>query len=348
MENQRTALQGTAYNNNDGEPLANVEKPSRLKSAILVTITTLFAGAFGYSLVSLIIGVNGYTLMLTATIITGLLYLSFVVLEAILLHDAASLIAGSFFQALALTTSLLMLVKNIPLILVAGTFLILMILFAMAEYAGRSELENAIKIRFGIMSGLVSRKSFLAIAIFIAVVYGFALKPAEVISQSVTKITVSASTVAIGYYISGFKADMKIGEILSDLALQGINKENGGAVAVRNLPESIRQKLIVEGSQAVKQSLEMSLGVKLNPEKTFSETVSEIVSNRIKDFASKVSQLYLSGILSVAVFLTMVTFGFAIYWVVAFVAFFVYQIFLVTGFATLILETKSKETAILE
>jgi len=320
------------------ELASNIEADySVWKIIVVIAFTCIAAGSFGIFLGSGIAGgVAG----------AGLLFLSCLVMQALLIKGLGRFAVGALFESVAMVAPIFIINKEFPLIPLAFAALVSFLAFIWAQLSARDTLENELKVRFLKISKAVLPKSFTAVAIVIAVVYGFSFEKSTLFSPEFLDPIINTASPVVGYFVPGFSPDMSARDFLAVSAKQSLAKSN--VIDFNVMPEKLRNQLIdktVEGSQ---KALEDSFGVTVDLTKSFKENVRTISIDRLQVIVSQIPVYLISLAVALIVFLTAKAVGFVIYWIVAFFAFIMYQVLLSVGFAEVSLETRSREIVLMK
>lgn len=320
------------------ELASNVEADYSLWKIIsVVAFTCLAAAAFGIFLaLGIVGGIAG----------TGLLFLSCLVMQALLIKGLGRFALGAVFESIAMVAPIIFLDRAFPIVPLAFAAVIAFLAFVWAQLSARDALENELKVRFLKISKAVLPKSFTAVAIVMAVVYGFAFKKETLFSAEFIDPMVGAVSPVVGYFVPDFKIDMSARDFLAVSAKQSLAKN--GVIDFNVMPEKLRNQVIDKTVESSKKALEDSFGVTIDLTKSFRDNVRSVLADRLRVIVDKLPAYLVSLAVALVIFLLVKAVGFLVYWIVAFFAFVMYQVLLSTGFAEVMLEPRSREIVLMK
>ncbi|MFA5098752.1 MAG: hypothetical protein WC461_00845 [Candidatus Paceibacterota bacterium] len=220
--------------------------------------------------------------------------------------------------------------------------------FISGIYAGRNELENSLEIKFWKISKKILPKVVAGVAVFAGVICASFINieskeffiPREAFNAVVAPITDNGLLEKI---IPGFNLTGSTEEMIKSIAVKEI--ENNPQL--KNLPDSIKEELIGQAVQQVKNQTAGAVGTELSFKSKLSDTMYDFLA--VKFYSLPQNILNSTPILVAAfIFLAIISFAWPIRLLVAFIAFLIYEIFLALGFGTIIFEGRSKESVVLK
>ncbi|MDD5098762.1 MAG: hypothetical protein PHP35_00215 [Candidatus Colwellbacteria bacterium] len=320
------------------ELASNVEADySPIKVLLIILFTLLSALAFGVFIgLGIIGGIAG----------AGLLFLSCLVMQALLIKSLSRFAIGAIFESAALISPIIFLKPGFPILPLLFAAVLNFLLMVWAQFSARDALENELKVRFIKISKAVLPKSFTAFAVVVAVIYGFSFKPEYFFSPSFIDSTMNLATPIIGYFVPDFSPNMSAREFLAVSARQSLAKN--GVINFNIMPESIRNQIINKTVEESKNALENSFGFSIDLDKPFSENARIIFTEKIKEVVGMIHPYLISVVVSLGVFFLAKAASFIVYWLVAFFAFIMYQVLLATGFAEVTLQQRSREIVVMK
>ncbi len=242
-------------------------------------------------------------------------------------------------------------ISSTLLLAVLAVFLILL----WANYSGRREFQNTLKIRFFQISRIVFPKAIMGLALFASVAYydlsglgDFAStgKNQEFfISQSsFEKIILPTAGIVNKLNISPeIDFSLPIGDLVKDMAKKQIEENS----QFQTLPQAMRNQLIVKATKEIETQISDFFGVPTESKSTISEMLYKAMVDKFNKMPKNIKNIILIGIAAL-IFLTIEGIAWPIRWLVSVLAWLVYEILLAAGFATIVLEKKSREIVILK
>jgi len=320
------------------ELASNVEADySVLKIFSVISFTCLSAAAFGVFLgLGIVGGIAG----------TGLLFLSCLVMQSLLIKSIARFATGAIFESVAIVAPIMFLKPDFPLLPLAFATVLNFLLIVWSQFSARDALENELKVRFTKISKAVLPKSFTALAIVIAVIYGFAFKPETLFSPSFVDPIVGIAAPVVGYFVPDFSPEMTARDFLAVSARQSL--ASNGVIDFNVMPATLRNQIIDQTVESSKKALEDGLSISIDLTASFSDNVRFALSEKMKDAVQKIPPYFISLAAAFVIFLLVKAISFIVYWLVALFAFVMYQALLAIGFAEVTLEPRSREIVLMK
>lgn len=320
------------------ELASNVEADySPWKIFAVIAFTCLSAGAFGVFLgYGIVGGIAG----------TGLLFLSCLVMQALLIKSLARFALGAVFESLSLVAPIIYLKPDFPLLPLAFAALLNFLLIVWAQFSARDALDNELKVRFTKIAKAVLPRSFTAFAVVIAVIYGFSFKPETLFSPDFIGPMVGISAPIVGYFIPDFSPEMSARDFLAVSARQSLAKN--GVIDFNVMPASLRDQIIDKTVESSKKALEDSFSISIDLNASFSDNVRFALADKLEIAVREIPPYFISIGAAIVIFLIAKAVSFIVYWLVALFAFVMYQVLLAIGFAEVTLESRSREIVLMK
>jgi len=320
-------------------PEAEVDT-SLLKIFSLAFFTTLSAFAFGYFFRAYLLG--GGTQVLAVVFVFAIFFASLFLLQTIAVKDGLRASMLALMEGAALTAWFYT-YSNLAVFLVP-TLLAMAALFY-GGMRGRASLSNMMRIHFSELGGIVTPKIVLALAIVAGMsIYMFHLEKNDV---NIPKPAfVKAFSVARGF-IPEFSKIQEGKSFEEDLRILVTTQAEQQVDGFPHMPEPVRDEVVREGVQTMKQQVNSLFGTEVNFDVPMSEAAYQAVSNRL-DNLTPAERSALPILLAAAVLLAILSLSAPIGWMVLFVSYILFEILLMTGFMTRVLEERSREVVILK
>ncbi len=323
----------------------NIDR-SAPKIVVMAVLGVAFSFGFSYFIDSFITNQNLQTLAISLGSLSGFLIIflfqslfikSIWHTNLIIFLESAGVLAG-FYQRI-----------SSPLVgSVAGLLFLILI---WANYNGWRELQNMMKVKFWRISKVVLPKAIGGIALFSSIILVFPSVISNPIEGNyqlpfskslIEKIIVPASDI-VKNFIPGFDLSLPLQELAVNVAAQQVKD----APEAQILPKAAQQQLINKTAQDFETKIAELIGGQIKPNSKITDIVYESLSNRFSQMPESAKNLVLAGVVFL-IFLTIEGFAIPLRWLVSVLAFVIYEILLMSGFATVMLEGKSKEIIILK
>ena len=309
------------------------------KIVILAIIGIAFSLLFGYFLRLFIL--EGQPDFLLFSFLAGLGFLVFFLLNVFFIKNLWLVNLIIFLGTLAFSASFYdRLSKTFGIGILIG-FLILLL----ANYVGRQELENMLKIKFWRVSKKTAPKAIAALAVFVGIVYvGVANLNIErkefFISQTTFKKIISpvANLGIIQKFLPGFDLSLPTGKLIENLAASQIEQDS----ELKLLPESAKNQLINQSVKELENKISEFTATPLDSQAKASDALYEIMIKKFGGLPTNIISIA-PMIVAALIFLTIVGLSLPIRLIVTVLAFLIYEICLALGFSTIMMEGKSRE-----
>ncbi|MEK7555651.1 MAG: hypothetical protein AAB516_02450, partial [Patescibacteria group bacterium] len=136
---------------------------------------------------------------------------------------------------------------------------------------------------------------------------------------------------------------LPIGDLVKDMAKKQIEENS----QFQTLPQAMRNQLIVKATKEIETQISDFFGVPTESKSTISEMLYKAMVDKFNKMPKNIKNIILIGIAAL-IFLTIEGIAWPIRWLVSVLAWLVYEILLAAGFATIVLEKKSREIVILK
>ncbi len=217
-----------------------------------------------------------------------------------------------------------------------------------ANYSGRMELENTIKIKFWRIGKKVLPKAIAALALFIGVacvgVVGANGKE-FFISQPVFEKMISPviNMKIVQNFLPGFNLSLPVGELAKNLTVNQVEQNS----QLKLLPAAVKKQLIDQSAKELEDKFSDFIGAPVDPKAGTAETLYRAMIKKFSELPENIKAVIPAGV-AVLIFLTIISLTLPIRWLATLLAYFIYEICLALGFSDIMLEGKSREIIILK
>ncbi|MBI4992142.1 MAG: hypothetical protein HZB99_02895 [Candidatus Harrisonbacteria bacterium] len=306
---------------------------SKPKVIGLGVIGVLLSGLFGFFL-NLAVLDNGSSQLLPA-LFSAVAFLIVFLLQTLFIKSKQIIGIIILLESLALTFVSIRLFSSVIL----SAWFLLILFWWLAVRMGREQLDNQLKIRFFQFEKAVMSYTLTALAIFISIIYVVA-GGGMVSEQNIKSILLPAEPLIQKFYFKDFSLNMTMTKLVESLVIKQLGAEAAA------LPISARNSLI---SQTVGQLSKQAsqYGISFKGTDKIIDVLYGFVFNQIK----KIPESFRAAIpiaVGALLFLTLKGVGSLFHWVIAIPAYLVYQLAILTGFARLALESRSREIVVLK
>ncbi|MDP3015252.1 MAG: hypothetical protein Q8N28_02475 [bacterium] len=225
-----------------------------------------------------------------------------------------------------------------------ASFLILL----WANYSGRLELENMMKIRFWRVGKKVLPKAIAALALFIGIAYvsvGGMDEKEFFISQSTFEKMISpvVNMKIVQNFLPGFNLFLPVGELAKNLAVNQIEQNS----QLKLLPANVKNQLINQSAKELEDKFSDFIGAPVNPKIGTLETLYRAMVKKFSELPENIRVVVPVGV-AVLIFLSIISLALPIRWLATILAYFIYEICLALGLSVIMLEGRSREIIILK
>lgn len=242
-------------------------------------------------------------------------------------------------------------ISSTLLLVVLAVFLILL----WANYSGRREFQNTLKIRFFQISKVVFPKAIMGLALFASVAYydlsglgnlasGDKNQEFFISQPAFEKIVLPTAGIVNKLNIfPEIDFSLPIEDLVKDMAKKQIEENS----QFKMLPQAMKNQLIVQAAKEIETRISDFFGVPIKSKSTVSQTLYKAMVDKFSNLPQNIKSVILMGIAAL-IFLTIEGIAWPIRLAVSVLAWLVYEILLAAGFATIVLESKSREMVILK
>lgn len=324
---------------------------SMSKIIVLAVLGVVFASVFSYFLNSFFASYETTPLAISLTALIGFLIVflfqslfikSLWRVNLIIFLESAGLLAGFYERIFAPFQG-----KEIDIISLILFWVVFLILI-WANWNGKRETENFLKVRFWRISKVVLPKAIAAVAFSASVLFVFPYSPLTAgfqfpISSSLLEKFFAPASGILQKFLPGFDVSLSVAELTKNLAEQQIAK----LPEIPILPKAVQQQLIAKTMKDFEAQIANIFGSDINPKLKISDVAYETLKNKFEGLTENLKLIVMLGIAAL-LFLTIEGVAIPFRWLVTVIAFIAYEILLMTGFATIMLEGKSREIIILK
>lgn len=297
------------------------------------------ASAFGYFVA------RGDSL---ASLAAGTLLIALLILQVLFVKDFSRNAVTLFVQVVILAGSALLARAELTFPIVGSVGLLLYILLLLALIAGRREAAESLRVRFFSLARAVFGTAATGLALFSVVIVGATVTAEELTSKTVFGYVAQPLGAALRYYDPALSLNMRTETVLKRLAATSLKDDEKTSALVSELPEEARDRVLSEAAIRLARSVEAYTGAAIDISLSFRDALYGLFKTKVDAWIGGYSDLYVSIIVASLLFIAIKSASIFLYWIVAIVAFLIYELLLVTGFAEVSLETRSKEIVLLK
>ncbi|MBI2035877.1 MAG: hypothetical protein HYT12_04355 [Candidatus Liptonbacteria bacterium] len=282
----------------------------------------ILAFAFSYCLYS-VFGGGGAALAITA-LISAIMFLAIIFLQAIFIKDTGRMGIMLFLETVAMFLPFIFYVSSFILVGVAITYLMML----WGGVSGKSEMQQAMKIKIFRLGKFILPKAITAISIFVAASYISFFQDQNLVISRETFMKIVPTVDAVAKFVYPNLS-------LEDSFESALTEISGG--------ENLNKEQIEASRDRFGRLIKLDFDAK--------ESLVNIIYDAYKNYAMAIpsgQKILILVALGFALFITVRSVGAPIYWLVALITAFIYEILLALGFAAVVLETRSKEIVLLK
>ncbi len=311
---------------------------SKPKVYSVAALGVILAGVFGYLLNSAILNIQNGLLAFLYAAIAAAAFLAVFILQTFFIKSQKIVTAVILLECLALVVPFY---QTISAWLISA-WLLTVFLFWVAVNRGRNALDNHLRISFFQVERLVTPMALTAISVFIALVYVGQLSfGGPLISKESFLALAGPSEAVLGNYVPNFSFDMTMSQLAASVAEAQLGPQ-WAALSQSQKNFAASQAL----SQLREQLADYGVGSFRNSDTAGDVLYSYFILQIEKIPASLRSLIPFLFIL--AIVLTVRGIAIFLRWFAAIPAYALFQLALFTGFASLGLESRSREIVILK
>jgi len=309
---------------------------SSIKVFAMGTAGVVLAGLLGYTLNRYTSDLDNAWQTILYTILPATGFLSVFLLQALFVRNRNLLNVFIILQSLAIAAPFL------PIFSwwLIGAWAALLIFFWIAVRNGRNALENQVKIHFFQIERFVIPGALTALSLFISLAYiNFFFENATLSKQSFQTL-LRPAVPAMSVYVPGFSFQMTMGDLAEAIAI----KQLGGqaeSIPANQLSFATSQVISYLRTQADPYKITFRSSDRLI------DVLYSSVNQRLNRIPAGIRTLVPIGFATL-LFLIVKGFALLLRWVTAVPAYILYELAFATGFASLTLESRSREVIILK
>lgn len=302
---------------------------SNKKTLIIGLVSGLLALAYGYFYSQFTLAGSGPSLLIA--LIAGIFYLALFLVKSLVIDDRYWTLSLIIVDVLAITFFFWL---KAPIVWLATGAAITAALLFVADWRGKTELGNMIKIRFRELKITVISTAFLSLTFISLFIYVSVLDFNQIkLSRKPFDYAVKSSESLVQKVLPRFSTKLNFGELLK-MAVSRVRPE---------LPEETSEILVADLTNRLEKSTNTAINLK--------ENALDIIYNLINGLLDKIPEnLRLPTIIIFALMIFFVINGgaFIFVWLISILAWLIYKLMLTTDFARIKLERSQKETVSLE
>jgi len=305
---------------------------SKPKVIGLGIVGILLAGVFGYFLNAAILD-NGSSQLLPV-LVSAIAFLTVFLLQTLFIKSGQIIGIIILLESLTLTFVSVRLFSSAVLL----AWVLLVLFWWLGVRMGKGQLDNQMKVKFFQFEKATMPYTLTALAIFISFIY---VVIGEVDPEkNIKSFILPAEPIIQNLYAKDFSFNMTMSKLIESLAVKQLGDQ------MTALPAAARNSLI---SQSVIQFSQQAAqyGVSFKGSDKIIDVINSYVSSQLKKIPDSYRQI-IPIAFGAIIFLTLKGFGSLLHWAVAIPAYIVYQLAILTGFARLALESRSREIVVLK
>lgn len=304
-------------------PAGNAKTRASSKAFALIAFATLVGAFAGYLL-------NEGLLLYGA--IALVLFLTLFILEILFINEQNLLSVAAVLGAFAFALPFFRLL-SIDFVL---AFIVFVAFLFHGTYRGHREMANMVKIRFTRVIHVISTSIITAVVIFLTAVLiissNFSVKEERI--EQMVGFTAPFLEKSVGE----FKGETQVRLLLENFTARNLIKNKD----FQALPGLQKQLAIDDGASELRGRIEESLGTELSLDDSVTVNIHDIIENKIGSLTPR-AQLFLALIVIAIVWISVRSVEFLIYIPLTVLVFLIYELLFALGFASIQLESKSKE-----
>lgn len=301
---------------------------SLVKLAVFGGLGLLSALLFGYYLQAFRLAPSGGVAIWAAV---GLaLWLAFALVTPYAVKSAS--IAGLLFGLQAIVVTLFLFGFRSPLA-IPGSFLLMWLALMAAYLRGRSELGNALRVRFLKSSGAIAGALVLGLNLFLTLLLVSALRGEGArVPKPFLEAMARMGAPVFARYVPGFSPEMRVADFFT-------------AFASRELPPGTPPEAVAEAAAGLEAELERRAGFAIDGSASVLEAAGALANAKLDEFFVKNRAAALFSIAALA-FLTLMGFGFFVKWGILIVALLLYEVLYAARFFRTEFEAAEREVIV--
>lgn len=304
----------------------------------------ILAGAMGYFLRAWLDfkGTDSLQPLLTF-VLAIVVFLAVFVLQTLFLKSKAIVNSVIILESLALAAPFLGYFSWYVL----AAWLLALLNFLNASFRGRSEMDNQLRIKFFRIKKPVVSRALTALSLFIALIYFNGPNAGAdfgISKQTIKSFLKPSEPILQRTLIKNFSFDMSMYQFV-DAAL-GSQIAGKLGISAEAIPQAMRAPLINQGIAQLRAQL-APYGINFRN----NDTITDILYNYLSKLVVQIPETFrplitIGGIF--LVFLVFRSFGFLFHWAAGALSYVLYEAAMLSGFARLTLESRSREIILLK
>ncbi|GEM_PF-1819587 len=308
---------------------------SRPKVIVLGVLGVVSAVIFGYFLHGSILDSSLGNFIYTIAAAVG--FLSIFLMQVFFIKSSNIINLLLFLEATAISAPFFT-AMSWPLFF---AWLSVLTLFWVAVKRGKMELDNQIRVRFFRVERLVVPGALTAISLFIALVYLSIFEfDGLIISRKSFQDIIQPSAVMAGSYVDDFSYSMTVYELAEAIALKQLGERAG------EVPKSVRDMAIGEVLNQLRGQFQ-GYGITFRNSDTINDVLYNYLAGRLNRIPEEF-RIIIPTLFVLVLFITIKGVALLFRWAVSIPAYLLYNIALITRFATKSIESRSREIIILK
>lgn len=220
-----------------------------------------------------------------------------------------------------------------------SAWLAMVVFFWMAVRNGKDALENQVKIKFFQVERFVIPGALTALSLFISITYINFFFEGNVVSKKSFQALLRPAVPVMSVYVPGFSFNMTMGKLAEAIAIAQLGGQ-AELIPANQLSFATSQIISYLRAEAAPYGFTFRAGDKII------DTLYTYIVNKLEQLPKSIQAVVPIGF-AFLLFLIVKGFAILIRWVAAIPAYFLYELALVTGFASLALESRSREIILL-
>lgn len=319
--------------NTDG---AEIDR-SVIKISALAILGTFFLGVFS-AFLRIFLDTGDFRLFIFSSL-AALLFLIILVLQVFFVKNFWRLNLIVVIESIGLLAGFF---DRIDLALI-GSVAFAIFIFIVASWNGKKALDNMLKVDFWRINKIVLPKGIMALALFASVGYTMSIDNRFFVSEIFFEKSLGISSGIVERFYPSFSFSSTTKEMVLSMASEQLSKSPQFQI----LSEQAKKQIANQSAEDLEIKVKEYLGEGFNFNIKFSKALFEALKNKFDYLPQNIKNMILAG-LGFFVFLTIVGVAFPIRIAVSIFAFLAYEALLALGFATIIIEGRSREIVVLK
>ena len=310
-----------------------------IKIGALTFVGVLFALGFSWFFRSFLLGSEWGQLIWSMACAIG--YLVVFTLQTFFIRANTHFAVAFLLQCIALLGFFITITTPVMIL-----FAVVYALLLSASFGGRKILENTLKIDFWNISKLIVPKGIIALTLLISVFIPLHLQAnKDVLPLSIA--TFDKVLVSSNVFVKRFYQDYDPSNSVEEIARTTTEQQLAAIPQAQNLKPVEREILIKRAMNDFYEQIFSYTGVTINPKDPFSKAAYGILEEKFNGLKDE-AKLWIYIIFGSIIFISIASIMLPIRILVGLLAFFFYETLLALGFAHVTIESRPKETIILD